>query len=144
MLEIGIITTGVIALTALIGIFMLVGWCRSEVTARGAALDSQRLAEQRMTKAESERDEHLAAATKATAERDLARREAFLYAQAAQSAREELTKYVRERLAGGSDDDVLDVVNGLLGAPMPTVRTAPEAVGDRDSEPGASSVPDSF
>ncbi len=141
MQEISLVTTAGLALAAIIGILVLVGWTRTEVTARGAEQDKRRAAEELRSKVERERDEALVSLTRITAERDQSRAEVDVYAAAAVAAREELTKNVRERLAAGSDDDVAAEVDRLLGAPLSSVRGAAAAAGDGGGGQGAGTVP---
>lgn len=136
-----LVGTSGLAVVCVIGILVLVGWVRSEVTRRGEEQDKRTAAEALRSRAERDRDEALAAAVKATEERDLARRETDVYAVAVQRAREELATYVRANLDDASDDDVAAELDRLLQAEVRPLRGAAEATRGGDGGAGAGSLP---
>lgn len=136
----GLVTTGAVGLAGIVAVLLLVGWTRTEVSARGDAQDKQLAAEAERAKVERDRDDERAGRVKAEAERDGATRERDVYAAAAKAAREELTKHVRETLATGTDDDAVAEVDRLLGEPLPSVRGAGAATSDGGGSAGPAAV----
>lgn len=113
-----------------IGIVAIIGWARGAMDARIKAKEEQLSTERKCLDLEDDRDAERARASKAEAETAEAKKATAIHEAAAKAAREELTKYVREKLATGSDDDVASEVDRLLGvlpkaAPVPDVSTTP-------------------
>lgn len=90
---------------------------------------------------EQARDAALAGLKQAAAERDEARAMANNLSTSLASARQELTKYVRDKLAAGSDADVAAEVDRLLGQQLPPVRPAGDPAGAGHGAPAAGAVP---
>lgn len=140
MEAIAAIGVSAVALALAIGLVLAVRWVRAEVTLRGEA---QALANEEAKQrgvVERERDDERAAKVRTTVELEEARAQAAVYAKAARDAREELSKHVRERLATGTDDDVLAEVRRLLGPELPAVRPAAEATSNDRGGPEAAPV----
>lgn len=136
-----VVTLGALGLSLTIGLLITMAWARSEVTARGEAMDKQRAAEAERSKVEVQRDEALASLARSQAELASSRSASVVFEKAAQDAREELIKHVREKLATGTDADVLAEVNRLLlGQPLPAVRPAGETPSADHGDPGPAAV----
>lgn len=129
-----------VALTLAIGLILAVRWVRAEVTLRGEAQALANEESKQRGAVERDRDDEKTAKVRALAELEDARAQAAVYAKAARDAREELSKHVRERLATGTDDDVLAEVRRLLGPELPAVRPAAATAGGGRGEPEAAAV----
>jgi hypothetical protein len=90
---------------------------------------------------ERDRDSALADVVLRSAERDQARSYAANLANSLAAAREELSRYVHEKLATGSDSDVALELDRVLGAQLPTMRAIDTAPSVDHSTTGSSAVP---
>lgn len=107
------------------GIVIIIGWARVATEARIKAKEEQLSTERKCLDLEDDRDAERARASKAETEAAEAKKASAIHEAAARAAREELTKYVREKLASGSDDDVAAEVDRLLGV-LPKAVTVPD------------------
>lgn len=123
-------TVAVVALAVLAGLLggglvASTAWARFS-TKELATVEKEKLStERKALDLEDDRDRALGEAKRMTIERDEARKASAIHEAAAKTAREELSKYVREKLATGSDDDVAAELDRLLGA-VPKASTVPD------------------
>lgn len=101
-----------------VAVVMLVRWGTGQVDRRGVEQDRARAEADERARVQRLSDGLAAANVKLVIERDTMRTERDFANHAALRAREELTRYVKERLVSGSADDVADEVDRLLRDPL--------------------------
>jgi uncharacterized protein HemX len=117
-MTIAVITLALAVLALGVGLIASLSWGRGALDAQVKAEKEALSTERKCLDLEDDRDAALARSTKAESERDEAKKASAIHEAAARAAREELSKYVREKLASGSDDDVSAEVDRLLGVAL--------------------------
>lgn len=125
-MTIAVVTLALAILALGVGLIASLSWGRGAIDAQVKAEKEALATERKCLDLEDDRDAALARSIKAEAERDEAKKATTIHEAAAKAAREELSKYVREKLANGSDDDVSAEVDRLLGVALSKAGTVPD------------------
>jgi len=124
-MTVAVITLALAVLALGLGLVVSLTWGRGALNAQVKAEKEALATERKCLDLEDDRDAERARATKAETERDAAEKASAIHEAAARAAREELHKYVAEKLATGSDDDVAAEVDRLLGVAMSKAKVDP-------------------